>query len=198
MTCLYLCADSFFRRNMTEKVKNVKGVMLDSMAIKRTLARISHEIVENNEELDNVILIGIKTRGVTLAERIKDLIRSFEGTELQTGVLDISDFRDDFTSSTIPNVPQFDFNVVGKDIILVDDVLYTGRTARAGIEAIIKVGRPRSIQLAVLIDRGHRELPIRADYVGKNMPTSRNEAVKVLLEENDDCEDKVVLLNKQI
>ena len=183
---------------MTEKVKNVKGVMLDSMAIKRTLARISHEIVENNEELDNVILIGIKTRGVTLAERIKDLIRSFEGTELQTGVLDISDFRDDFTSSTIPNVPQFDFNVVGKDIILVDDVLYTGRTARAGIEAIIKVGRPRSIQLAVLIDRGHRELPIRADYVGKNMPTSRNEAVKVLLEENDDCEDKVVLLNKQI
>ena len=173
----------------------VKGVMMDSTAIKRTLARIAHEIVERNNDLSNVALLGIKTRGITIAERLQKFIFSFEGIEVKMGTLDISGFRDDLVPLTAPIVPKFDFDVVGRDIVLVDDVLFTGRTARAGIEATIKAGRPNSIQLAVLVDRGHRELPICADYVGKNMPTSHNEAVKVMLEENDG-EDKVVLLDK--
>ena len=173
----------------------VKGVMMDSTAIKRTLARIAHEIVERNNDLSNVALLGIKTRGITIAERLQKFIFSFEGIEVKTGTLDISGFRDDLVPLTAPIVPKCDFDVVGRDIVLVDDVLFTGRTARAGIEATIKAGRPNSIQLAVLVDRGHRELPICADYVGKNMPTSHNEAVKVMLEENDG-EDKVVLLDK--
>ena len=181
---------------MASIVKNVKGVMLEKDAIRRTLARISHEIIEKNENLSNVALVGIKTRGVPIAERIKKFIFSYEGISIDTGVLDISDFRDDMMKSVSkPDSPKFAFNVVGRDIVLVDDVLFTGRTVRAGIEALIKAGRPRSIQLAVLIDRGHRELPLRADYVGKNIPTSRNEEIKVFLEETDG-KDEVILLEK--
>lgn len=191
-----LCEQVFLNGEKVENGLKVKGIMMDETAIKRTLARIAHEIVEKNNDLSNVILIGIKTRGITLADRIAQLIYSFEGVSLQFGTLDISGFRDDLVPIMAPMIPQFDFSVVDKDIILVDDVLFTGRTVRAGIEAIIKSGRPNSIQLAVLIDRGHRELPIRADYVGKNMPTSHNESVKVLLEENDG-EEKVVLLDKK-
>ena len=181
---------------MTSGESNIKGVMMESDAIRRTLARISHEIIEKNDALDNIALVGIKTRGVPIAERIRSLIFSREGIALDIGTLDISNFRDDLSPITEPDFPQFDFNVVGKDILLVDDVLFTGRTVRAGIEAIIKAGRPKSIQLAVLIDRGHRELPIRADFVGKNIPTSRNEEIKVYLTETDG-EDKVLLLEKK-
>ena len=170
--------------------------MLEKDAIRRTLARIAHEIVEKNDNLSNVALIGIKTRGVPIAKRIQQFVLAFEGITLELDTLDISEFRDDTDTGIVPEIPQFAFNVVGKDIILVDDVLFTGRSARAAMEALIKSGRPRSIQLAVLVDRGHRELPIRADYVGKNIPTSRNEEIKVLLEENDG-EDIILLLNKK-
>lgn len=180
---------------MAITMENVKGTMLDKDAIRRTLARIAHEIVEKNEDLTKVALVGIKTRGVPLANRIRELIDSFESASVETATLDISGYRDDLSLFEKTDLQKFDFDVVGRDIILVDDVLFTGRTVRAGIEAVIKAGRPKSIQLAVLIDRGHRELPIRADYVGKNIPTSRNEEIKVFLEETDGT-DIVLLLNK--
>lgn len=170
----------------------IKGEMLNKESMRRTIARISHEIVEKNDNLNNVVLLGIKTRGEFLAKRIRDLIIGFEGVEVICGSIDISTFRDDLQNDVLPEKPEFNFNIVGKDIILVDDVLFTGRTVRAAIEAVMKSGRPRSIQLAVLIDRGHRELPIRADFVGKNMPTSHTEAVKVMLTEVDN-EDKIIL-----
>ncbi len=179
---------------MAIAMENVKGTMLEKDAIRRTLARIAHEIVEKNEDLTKVTLVGIKTRGVPLAYRIKELIGSFECVSVETATLDISGYRDDLSLMVKPDLQKLDFDVVGRDIILVDDVLFTGRTVRAGIEAIIKAGRPKSIQLAVLIDRGHRELPIRADYVGKNIPTSRTEEIKVFLEETDGI-DTVLLLN---
>ena len=170
----------------------IKGEMLNKESMRRTIARISHEIVEKNDNLNNVILLGIKTRGEFLAKRIRDLILGFEGVKVICGAIDISAFRDDLQNDVIPKKPDFTFNIVGKDIILVDDVLFTGRTVRAAIEAVMKAGRPHSIQLAVLIDRGHRELPIRADFVGKNMPTSHTESVKVMLTEVDK-EDKIIL-----
>ncbi len=179
---------------MAIAMENVKGTMLEKDAIRRTLARIAHEIVEKNEDLTKVTLVGIKTRGVPLAYRIKELIGSFECFSVETATLDISGYRDDLSLMVKPDLQKLDFDVVGRDIILVDDVLFTGRTVRAGIEAIIKAGRPKSIQLAVLIDRGHRELPIRADYVGKNIPTSRTEEIKVFLEETEGI-DTVLLLN---
>ena len=170
----------------------IKGEMLNKESMRRTIARISHEIVEKNDNLNNVILLGIKTRGEFLAKRIRDLIFGFEGVEVICGAIDISAFRDDLQNDVTPKKPDFTFNIVGKDIILVDDVLFTGRTVRAAIEAVMKAGRPHSIQLAVLIDRGHRELPIRADFVGKNMPTSHTESVKVMLTEVDK-KDKIIL-----
>jgi pyrimidine operon attenuation protein/uracil phosphoribosyltransferase len=174
----------------------VKGVMLDKEAIRRTLARMAHEIVERNDNLGSVVLLGIKTRGVPLASRIRQMIKNFENVTLECGALDVSDFRDDTVIKNEPSLPKFDFDIVGKDIILVDDVLFTGRTVRAGIEAIMEVGRPHSIQLAVLVDRGHRELPFRADFVGKNIPTSHTEKISVHLTETDGA-DEVVLLSKQ-
>ncbi len=194
-TCLSLCKQVFLRDKMAITMESVKGTMLDKDAIRRTLARIAHEIVEKNEDLTKVALVGIKTRGVPLANRIRELIDSFESASVETATLDISGYRDDLSLFEKNDLQKFDFDVVGRDIILVDDVLFTGRTVRAGIEAVIKAGRPKSIQLAVLIDRGHRELPIRADYVGKNIPTSRNEEIKVFLEETDGT-DIVLLLNK--
>ena len=197
LPCLYFCTSRFFlRREMKEYGNRIKGTMLDKDAMRRTLARIAHEIVEKNDDLSNVVLVGIKTRGVPIAYRIRDFISAFEGISLEVDTLDISEFRDDIVSGNIPQIPNFTFDVVGKDIILIDDVLFTGRSARAGMEALIRSGRPRSIQLAVLVDRGHRELPIRADYVGKNIPTSRNEEIKVLLDETDG-EDIILILNKK-
>ncbi|HEY8892500.1 MAG TPA: bifunctional pyr operon transcriptional regulator/uracil phosphoribosyltransferase PyrR [Clostridium sp.] len=165
-----------------------KSVLLDEKAIERTLTRVAHEIVEKNKGIENIILVGIKRRGVPIAERIALLIEKFEGIKVPVSSVDITLYRDDLTS--IHNQPVLNNNleieVRGKKIILVDDVLYTGRTARAAIEALIDNGRPQMIQLAVLVDRGHRELPIRADYVGKNIPTSGKEMISVELLEIDE------------
>lgn len=165
-----------------------KAGLLDEKAIERALVRIAHEIVEKNKGVEDLVLIGIKRRGVPLAERIRENILKFEGVELPVASVDITLYRDDleedYDTPLIKNA-LIEVPIKDKKVVLVDDVLYTGRTVRAALDAVTKNGRPNSIQLAVLIDRGHRELPIRADYVGKNVPTSRNELVKVMLEEID-------------
>ncbi|KOA20964.1 bifunctional protein PyrR [Clostridium homopropionicum DSM 5847] len=172
-----------------------KSVLLDEKAMKRTLTRIAHEIIEKNKGVEDIILIGIQRRGVPIAQRLAKLIEEFEDVAVKVGSVDITLYRDDLTElgeQPLINNSSIDLDVRNKKVILVDDVLYTGRTARAAMEAIIKQGRPANIQLAVLIDRGHRELPIRADYVGKNTPTSRKELVAVKVNEIDD-EDSVKL-----
>ncbi|CAB1242326.1 bifunctional pyr operon transcriptional regulator/uracil phosphoribosyltransferase PyrR [Clostridium sp. MT-14] len=165
----------------------LKALILDKKAMDRTLTRISHEIVEKNKGTENIMLVGIKRRGYPLAERIAENIYKIEGVKLDVKCVDISLYRDDLsTLSEQPVVKEFDVtDVENKRIILVDDVIYTGRTARAAMDAIIHSGRPKLIQLAVLIDRGHRELPIRPDYVGKNIPTSREEIISVEISEID-------------
>ncbi|MGH4120052.1 bifunctional pyr operon transcriptional regulator/uracil phosphoribosyltransferase PyrR [Clostridium sp.] len=166
----------------------LKSVLLDKKAIERTLTRVAHEIIEKNKGVENIIFVGIKRRGEPIAQRISILIEQFEGIKLPVGSVDITLYRDDLTSSNqqpVLNSSNLGIDVRGKKIILVDDVLYTGRTARAAIDAIISKGRPQMIQLAVLVDRGHRELPIRADYVGKNIPTSGKEMISVELLEID-------------
>ena len=166
----------------------LKSILLDETAIKRTLTRVAHEIIEKNKGIENIVLIGIKRRGVPIAERISLLIEQFEGIKVPVASVDITLYRDDLISlneQPVLNNPELGIDVKGKKIILVDDVLYTGRTARAAIDAIIDKGRPQMIQLAVLVDRGHRELPIRADYVGKNIPTSGKEMISVQLCEID-------------
>ena len=171
---------------MTTTVK--KKTILDAAAMRRALVRISHEIVERNKGVDNVVLMGIRTRGVPLAHRLANAIKDIEGVELPVGSLDITLYRDDLsTLSYNPVVKEtdIDFEFTGKTVILVDDVLFTGRTVRCALDALIDMGRPRAIQLAVMIDRGHKELPIRADFVGKNVPTSRAESVDVALAEID-------------
>ena len=168
--------------------------VLDSDQVKRAITRIAHEIVEKNKGTDNLCIVGIRTRGTFLGERIQKAIQDIEGVEVPFGILDITLYRDDLTlvaSQPIVHATQIDFDISGKKLILVDDVLYTGRTIRAALDALVDLGRPSQIQLAVLIDRGHRELPIRADYVGKNIPTSQNENVKVILKEVDEQEDEV-------
>ncbi|MCR4661377.1 MAG: bifunctional pyr operon transcriptional regulator/uracil phosphoribosyltransferase PyrR [Clostridia bacterium] len=174
----------------------VKSVLMDREGIRRTITRMAHEIVEHNDNLSNIVFIGVKTRGIALAKRLQDLIFSFENIQTGFYFIDISSFRDDDKKVERQNnqINLSSQNITGKDIILVDDVLYTGRTSRAAMEAIISIGRPKSIQLAVLVDRGHRELPIRADYVGKNVPTSHSEKIKVFFDEFDG-EDKVLLLS---
>ena len=165
-----------------------KTVLLDEAATKRAIVRISHEILERNKGAENVVLIGILTRGAPLAKRIGKNVEKIEGKTLPTGYVDITLYRDDLTEiSDMPKVKKTDvpFSVKDKDVVLCDDVLYTGRTARAAMEAVLALGRPKSIQLAVLVDRGHRELPIRADYVGKNVPTSQNEVIAVRFNETD-------------
>lgn len=172
-----------------------KTVIMDDQAIRRALIRISHEIIENNKGIDDVVLVGIRTRGVPLAERLAAEIESIEGRRLAVGILDITLYRDDLsTLSYQPVVHQTEIpvDINGKTVILIDDVLYTGRTVRAALDAVIDLGRPKVIQLAVLVDRGHRELPIRADYVGKNVPTSSKEIVGVQLMPVDSA-DKVVI-----
>ncbi|WP_366921481.1 bifunctional pyr operon transcriptional regulator/uracil phosphoribosyltransferase PyrR [Metallumcola ferriviriculae] len=172
-----------------------KVQLMDEEKIRRTLTRIAHEIIEKNKGTDDLVLVGIRRRGVPLAERLADNIKEIEGKAVSIGVLDITLYRDDL--STLAQQPvvhktEIPFSVQGKRLVLVDDVLFTGRTVRAALDAIIDLGRPASIQLAVLVDRGHRELPIRADYVGKNVPTSRKEVVSVQLKEFD-SEDGVVI-----
>ena len=165
-----------------------KAQIMDGAALSRALMRISHEITEKNRGVDNVVLLGILRRGEPIARRIRDNILKIEDTEVPCGSLDISFYRDDLTLlADNPRVGQtlLPFDVNDRDVVLVDDVLYTGRTARAAIEAVFRCGRPRTIQLAELVDRGHRELPIRADYVGKNIPTSRSELIEVRLPEYD-------------
>ncbi len=173
----------------------VKTEIMDEKALDRALTRIAHEIIERNKGVENLVLLGIKTRGVTLAKRLSEKITSIEGNELTVGSLDITRYRDDIKDlqeMSKESTTDISFDITGKKVILVDDVLYTGRTVRAAMDAIVDVGRPLSIQLAVLVDRGHRELPIRADYVGKNVPTSRSEMVIVNVMEFDD-KDGVLL-----
>lgn len=173
-----------------EVFMKLKAELMDESAVQRALTRISHEIIEKNKGTDNLAFLGIKTRGVPLAKIIVEKIENIEGVKLPFNELDINHYRDDLTEAhIIPEVTDYpiDFDVTGKDIILVDDVLFTGRTVRAAIEAIFSLGRPSSIQLAILVDRGHRELPFRADYVGKNVPTATTEFISVLLPETDGC-----------
>lgn len=166
----------------------LKAQIMDEAALRRALMRISHEITEKNKGVDNVVLVGIRRRGEAIARMIRDNILNIEGVDVPCGSIDIRFYRDDLTTfadSPLVRRTALDFDVMARDVVLADDVLYTGRTARAAIEAVFSCGRPRSIQFAVLVDRGHRELPIRADFVGKNIPTSRSELVEVRLPEYD-------------
>jgi len=179
-------------------------ILLDAEQVARTLSRVAHEIIERNDDLESVALVGIHTRGVPLAQRLRRLVEERSGVELELGQLDITFHRDDVhvRSGSAPRRPQpivrdtrLDFELEGRTVILVDDVLYTGRTIRAAIDALIEYGRPARVQLAVLADRGHRELPIRPDYVGKNLPTARGDRVQVELNEIDEI-DRVVLVTE--
>jgi len=175
-----------------------KNVIMDADGIRRAISRISHEIVEKNKGTDNLVLVGIRTRGVPLAERLQAKIMEFEEVRLPLGLLDITLYRDDLSTISVQPViheTRVPFNIEGKTVVLIDDVLFTGRTVRAALDALIDLGRPQKIQLAVLIDRGHRELPIRADFVGKNIPTSSREIISVYLAEIDG-RDEVQLLDK--
>lgn len=172
-----------------------KTQLMDEQAIRRALTRIAHEIVEKNKGTDELVIVGIKTRGITLAKRLAERISSFEDVQLPVGSLDITLYRDDLkvrSEQPIVHGSEIEVDITDKTVVLVDDVLYTGRTVRAALDALIDIGRPKMIQLAVLVDRGHRELPIRPDYVGKNVPTSRDEVVAVHMTE-DDQEDKVII-----
>lgn len=167
-----------------------KADILDEKSIARAITRIAHEIIERNKGIDECILVGIKTRGAFIAKRLAEKIEQIEGRPIMTGELDITLYRDDLSvknKNNEPLVQQVDIahNISDKKVVLVDDVLYTGRTVRAAMDAVMDLGRPSQIQLAVLIDRGHRELPIRADFVGKNIPTSSNERIVVQMEESD-------------
>jgi len=170
--------------------------IMDQEAIRKSVLRMAHEILEKNKHAENLILIGIRTRGVILAQRLKAAIKDIEGADVPMGILDITLYRDDLTLvSTQPLVRQtlIDVDINDMKIVLVDDVFFTGRTIRAGLNALVDFGRPANIQLAVLVDRGHRELPIRADYVGKNIPTTKNQDVKVILGESDGKTDEVIV-----
>ena len=169
----------------------VRSNILDSAALERVVMRIAHEILEKNNGVQDLCLIGVRRRGVPLANMLADNIRRIEGREVPVGELDITLYRDDLTPAQqtrtpVVNAAEIPFDITGKTVVLVDDVLYTGRTVRAAIEALFALGRPAAIRLAILIDRGHRELPLRADYVGKNVPTSHREVIRVRLPEFDD------------
>jgi pyrimidine operon attenuation protein / uracil phosphoribosyltransferase len=186
-------------------VTRSQRVLLDEESIRRTLSRIAHEIIERNDDLDTVALVGIHTRGVPIAQRIRRLVEERSGEALALGQLDITFHRDDVhvragqaprRAQPLVRDTKLDFELEGRTVILVDDVLYTGRTIRAAIDALFEYGRPERVQLAVLADRGHRELPIRPDYVGKNLPTTRGERVQVELVEIDEV-DRVVLIQEE-
>lgn len=176
---------------MTQEKANV----MDKAAIDKALIRIAHEILERNKNIEDLVIIGIKLRGAFLAERLKQKIEEISGSGLPVGALDITLYRDDLTKISeqpVLRATEIDFDINGKNIILVDDVLFTGRTIRCALDELIDFGRPKTIQLAVLIDRGHRELPIRPDYVGKNVPTSLKDLVEVRLDEPDKKEEVVI------
>ena len=176
-----------------------KSVIMDENAIRRAMVRIAHEIAERNKGFGDIALVGIRSRGAPLARRIAAEIKKIEGVDAPVGLLDITLYRDDLSTLSYQPIvrgTEINFPLDDKVVIMVDDVLYTGRTIRAALDALIDIGRPRSIQLAVLIDRGHRELPIRADYVGKNVPTGKNEIVSVCLRETDEGADRVVICER--
>jgi pyrimidine operon attenuation protein / uracil phosphoribosyltransferase len=188
---------------MTTHAPETGKVLLDAEALSRTLSRIAHEIIESNPELDEVALVGIQTRGVPLAQRLARLIEERVGDAPELGAVDITFYRDDVQvrggeaplhAQPVVRETLLDFPLEGRTVVLVDDVLYTGRTIRAAIEALFSYGRPARVQLAVLVDRGHRELPIRPDYVGKNLPTARTERIQVQLVEIDEV-DAVLLVS---
>ena len=176
-----------------------KAKILDKDTVGRSLMRIAHEILEKNKGTKELCLVGIRKRGAYLAKRLAEGIKKIDQESVAVGILDITLYRDDLTliaNQPVVHKTEIDFDISDKNIVLVDDVLYTGRTIRAALDALMDLGRPKSIQLAVLVDRGHRELPIRADYVGKNIPTSKNETIEVRLEEADGC-DEVVIVDKE-
>ncbi|HHX36552.1 MAG TPA: bifunctional pyr operon transcriptional regulator/uracil phosphoribosyltransferase PyrR [Clostridiaceae bacterium] len=178
----------------------VKATIMDAMAIERALTRIAHEVVEKNKGIENLYLVGIQRRGVPLAHRIAKQIEDIEGVRPEVGILDITFYRDDLSllsESPQVNATQIYTNLNNKTVLLVDDVIYTGRTVRAAIDALFDMGRPACVQLATLIDRGHRELPFRPDFIGKNVPTSRSEQIEVWVTDIDG-EDKVILGEKVI
>ena len=170
-------------------------LILTGEDMRRALTRIAHEIVESNKGLDGLVLVGIRRRGVPLARRIADAVVSFESASVPVGALDINLYRDDLTSRPQPLVrpTEMPVSIQGKTVVLVDDVLFTGRTVRSALDALMDLGRPRIVQLAVLVDRGHHEFPIRADYVGKNVPTSLDEIVEVRVDEIDGAEEVAVV-----
>jgi len=179
-----------------EKCMSKKTIIMDKEAITRTLLRLTHEILEKNHGTQDLVIVGIRNRGDCLARRVIQSIKDVEGNEIPLGVLDITLYRDDFrrmTESPVVGETDISTDVTDKKVVLVDDVLYTGRTIRAAMDALIDFGRPALIQLAVLVDRGHRELPIKADYVGKNVPTHSGQEIQVLCEEVDDS-DQVLLI----
>jgi pyrimidine operon attenuation protein/uracil phosphoribosyltransferase len=172
-----------------------KTKIMDEQGMRRAITRISHEIIERNKGVKDVVLVGIKTRGVPFAQRIAHKIEEIENTKINVGVLDITLYRDDLSKldeNPIVNDTNISFDILDKIVVLVDDVLHTGRTVRAAMDAIMDIGRPKAIQLAILIDRGHRELPIRADFAGKNVPTSKEEIVCVCFEETDYVNEVVI------
>ena len=176
-----------------------KAVLMEAEDIRRVISRIAHEIVERNKGIDDVIFVGIRTRGVPIAERLANAIEEIENRKPLVGTLDITLYRDDLSTLSQPIVKstELPFEIDNKIIVLVDDVLYTGRTIRSALNALMDIGRPQAIQLAVLIDRGHRELPIRADFIGKDVPTSKQESVSVKISKIDG-EDKVVIREVQV
>lgn len=192
--------ETFFLPNLRflGTAMKLKTIIMDDLGVERAVKRISHEIIEKNKGVNDVVLLGIVTRGVPLAEKIKENIYALENVEVQVGKVDITLYRDDL--SEIANVPEINgtevgFSIANKNVVLCDDVIYTGRTVRAAIDAVMKLGRPKTIQLAVLTDRGHRELPIRPDYVGKNVPTALTEVVSVKFKSTDGV-TKVELLER--
>jgi pyrimidine operon attenuation protein / uracil phosphoribosyltransferase len=176
-------------------------VILVGDEIRRSIARIAHEVIERNRSLENIVLVGMYTRGVPLAHRIAENIESFEGIKTPVGALDIRPYRDDLPAEMLKNIvprTEIPVSVVGKSVILVDDVLCTGRSIRAAMDAIIDIGRPQSIQLVVFIDRGHRELPIRADYVGKSVPSALDEEIAVRLKETDGVDEVAIISRPKV
>jgi len=174
----------------------IKARVMDSRKIKRVFNRIATEITERNRDLNNLVIVGVRTRGVFIAKRIAGLIKEFEDIEIPVGVLDITLYRDDYSEAKDQHVvkkTEIDFSISDKDVLLVDDVLFTGRTVRAAMDSLIDLGRPKTIQLLVFIDRGHRELPIQPDYTGKFLPTSRREKVRMQLKEIDDKDEVLIV-----
>lgn len=168
-------------------------ILFSQEAMQRMISRIAHEIIEREENLDNLVLVGIKTRGIYLAQRIQARLRAFTGKQVALEALDIAFYRDDLThltdEPTLTTIPNFTSDIDGKQVVVVDDVMYTGRTLRAAMEAIFDQGRPAAIRFACMVDRGHRELPFRADFIGKNVPTSRSEKIRVNVQEIDGCDN---------